>query len=156
VVLLDNSDRNLIVDAFRVGASGVFCSSESSFEMLCRCLDQVHAGQIWAKRSELVHVMEEFSQVVPIKAVKPDGLRLLTKREEDVVRLLDFPALFVPVSQGNLHSICAAGSIKDEFDSRGYAQLIENVKQIILDRMLAQIELAGYFSILQTSCPSTC
>jgi len=88
VVLLDNSDHNLIVEAFRAGASGVFCSSEPCFEMLCRCVDQVHAGQIWAKRSELVHVMEEFSQVVPIKAVKPDGLRLLTKREEDVVRLL--------------------------------------------------------------------
>ena len=88
VVLLDNSDRDLIVDAFRAGARGVFCSSESSFEMLCRCVDQVHAGQIWAKRSELVHVMEEFSQVVPIKTVKPDGLRSLTKREEDVVRLL--------------------------------------------------------------------
>ena len=55
-----------------------------------------------------------------------------------------------------MDSIGAAGCVKDEFDAGGYAQLIENVKQIILDRMLAQIELAGYFSILQTSCPSTC
>jgi DNA-binding NarL/FixJ family response regulator len=88
VILLDNEDRKLTVDAFRAGASGVFCPSQSSFKMLCRCVDRVHSGQLWAKRSELVQVMEAFSQLEPLQVVTPDGLRLLTKREEEVVRLL--------------------------------------------------------------------
>lgn len=88
VILLDNEDRKLTVDAFRAGASGVFCPSQSSFKMLCRCVDRVHVGQIWAKRSELVQVMNAFSEPAPLQMAKPDGLPLLTKREEEVVRLL--------------------------------------------------------------------
>jgi len=88
VVLLDNPEHNLIVDAFRAGAKGVFCPSQSAFKLLCRCVNQVHAGQIWANSNELAEVMEAFSQLAPMRVVNADGLRLLTKREEDVVRLL--------------------------------------------------------------------
>jgi len=88
VMLLDGSERHLAVDAFRAGARGVFCFSQSSFKSLCRCVEQVHAGQIWANSSELAEVMEAFSQLRPMRVVNADGMRLLTKREEDVVRLL--------------------------------------------------------------------
>jgi DNA-binding NarL/FixJ family response regulator len=88
VILLDNEDRNLTVGAFRAGASGVLCPSQSSFEILCKCVDRVHAGQIWAKRGELVHVMEAFSQLRPWQVAKADGLRILSRREEEVVSLL--------------------------------------------------------------------
>ena len=62
--------------------------SSSNFKSLCRCVDQVHAGQIWASSSELSEVMEAFAQLAPMRVVNADGMRLLTKREEDVVRLL--------------------------------------------------------------------
>ena len=88
VMLLDSPNCNLVVDAFRAGAKGVFCPSESNFTMLCRCVDRVHSGQIWARSSELTHVMEAFTQLAPLRVVNADGLQLLTKREEDVVRLL--------------------------------------------------------------------
>ena len=88
VVLVDNPENNLIVDAFRAGARGVFCPSQSAFKLLCRCVTQVNAGQIWANSNELAEVMEAFSQFAPMRVVNADGLRLLTKREEDVVRLL--------------------------------------------------------------------
>jgi len=88
VMLLDSPNGNLAVDAFRAGAKGVFCPSESNFKMLCRCVDRVHSGQIWARSSELAHVMEAFTQLAPLRVVNTDGLQLLTKREEDVVRLL--------------------------------------------------------------------
>jgi DNA-binding NarL/FixJ family response regulator len=88
VILLENREHNLIVDAFRAGARGVFCLSQSSFKSLCRCVEQVHAGQIWANSAELSEVMEAFSQLAPMRVVNGDGMRLLTKREEDVVRLL--------------------------------------------------------------------
>lgn len=88
VILLENREHNLIVDAFRAGARGVFCLSQSTFKSLCRCVEQVHAGQIWANSAELSEVMEAFSQLAPMRVVNADGMRLLTKREEDVVRLL--------------------------------------------------------------------
>jgi DNA-binding NarL/FixJ family response regulator len=51
-------------------------------------VEQVQAGQIWADSSELSEVLETFSQVAPMRVVNAEGMRLLTKREEDVVRLL--------------------------------------------------------------------
>jgi DNA-binding NarL/FixJ family response regulator len=84
VLLFYTHERNLVVDAFRAGARGVFCISES----LCRCVEQVHAGQIWASSAELSEVIEAFTQLAPVRVVNADGMRLLTKREEDVVRLL--------------------------------------------------------------------
>jgi DNA-binding NarL/FixJ family response regulator len=88
VVLLNGPERNLVVDVFRAGAKGVFELSASSFRSLCRCVEQVHAGQIWANGGELSEVMEAFSQLAPMRVVNADGMCLLTKREEDVVRLL--------------------------------------------------------------------
>jgi DNA-binding NarL/FixJ family response regulator len=88
VILLNSPEHNLVVDAFRAGAKGVFFMSSSNFKSLCRCIEQVHAGQIWASSSELSEVMEAFSQLAPMRVVNADGMRLLTKREEEVVRLL--------------------------------------------------------------------
>ena len=88
ILLFYTYERGLIVDAFRAGARGVFCLSESNFKSLCRCVEQVHAGQIWASSNELSDVVEAFSQLAPMRVVNADGMRLLTKREEDVVRLL--------------------------------------------------------------------
>jgi DNA-binding NarL/FixJ family response regulator len=88
VILFYSSERHLVVDAFRAGATGVFCLSQSNFKALRRCVEQIHAGQIWANTSELVEVVEAFRQLAPIRIVNADGLRLLTKREEDVVRLV--------------------------------------------------------------------
>jgi DNA-binding NarL/FixJ family response regulator len=88
IVLMENPERSLVVDAFRAGAKGIFCLSRSTFKDLCRCVDRVNSGQIWANSSQLTDVMEAFYQLAPMRMVNADGLRLLTKREEDVVRLL--------------------------------------------------------------------
>jgi DNA-binding NarL/FixJ family response regulator len=88
VILFSTSERHLVVDAFRAGARGVFCLSESNFKSLCRCVERVCAGQIWANSKELSGVMEAFSQLSPMRVVNADGMRLLTKREEEVVRLV--------------------------------------------------------------------
>jgi DNA-binding NarL/FixJ family response regulator len=88
VILLDCSERHLVADAFRAGAKGVFCLAESSFKLLRRCVEQVHAGQIWANSSELAEVVEALSRLAPMRVVNADGMRLLTKREEEVVHLV--------------------------------------------------------------------
>jgi DNA-binding NarL/FixJ family response regulator len=88
VVLMDVPEPNLIVDSFRAGAKGVFCPSQSAFKLLCRCVDKVSEGQIWANSSELMRVIDAFAQLAPMRVVNADGMSLLTKREEEVVRLL--------------------------------------------------------------------
>lgn len=88
VILHEGCEQNLIVDAFRAGARGVFSLSESTSTALCRCVQQVYAGQIWANSHELSKVVEALSELVPMRVVNSDGIRLLTKREEEVVQLL--------------------------------------------------------------------
>jgi DNA-binding NarL/FixJ family response regulator len=88
VILFYGPERHLVVDLFRAGAKGVFCFSQSSFKALCRCVEQVHAGQIWGNCAELSEVIQAFSELAPIHVVNADGMRLLTKREEEVVRLV--------------------------------------------------------------------
>src|SRR6266567_4725903 len=60
-----------------------------------------------------------------------------------------FAFVFVTPDGGPLHSLCAADRIENQFDAGGNAQLIENMKQVVLDRMFAHIEFMGDFSILQ-------
>jgi DNA-binding NarL/FixJ family response regulator len=88
VLLLDSPEPTMVFDAFRAGAKGIFCPSESPFKALCRCVERVHAGQIWAKSSEVAYVLETFCRLAPMRVMNGDGMKLLTKREEDVVRLL--------------------------------------------------------------------
>jgi two-component system nitrate/nitrite response regulator NarL len=84
VLLLDSSDRDLVVDSFRGGARGVFCRSQS-FKLLCKCISSVSQGQIWANTAELHYVMEALGQVAPLHIVNAKGKTLLSKREEEVV-----------------------------------------------------------------------
>ena len=88
IMLLAKPDPHLVVDSFRAGARGIFCPSQFQFKTLCRCVSRVYAGQIWANSAELSHVMEAFAQVAPLRVVNADGLKLLARREEDVVRLV--------------------------------------------------------------------
>lgn len=88
VILFETDERHLVVDAFRAGAKGVYCLSQGNLKSLCRCVEQVHAGQIWGNCTELSEVIDAFCQLAPIRVVNADGMRLLTKREEEVVRLV--------------------------------------------------------------------
>ena len=52
VMLLDSTEREFVVDAFRGGARGVFCRGYS-FSALPKCIRRVHEGQIWVSNLEL-------------------------------------------------------------------------------------------------------
>ncbi|MGA8670342.1 MAG: response regulator transcription factor [Terracidiphilus sp.] len=92
ILLLENRERQAVVHAFRLGVRGVFSIRNSEFEMLCRCVDRVHNGQIWASSEELGWVLEALESSVeqprPSRLVNSAGANLLSSREEDVVRLL--------------------------------------------------------------------
>jgi len=87
IVLLDSCEKDLVVDAFRSGASGIFCRVKSPDE-LCKCIYAVHQGQIWASTNELRFLLEAFRSAVPLRPSDANGNRLLTRREEQVVTLV--------------------------------------------------------------------
>jgi DNA-binding NarL/FixJ family response regulator len=75
--------------AFRGGADGVISPAIDGFSRLCRCVEQVHAGQVWANSAQLHQVLEEFSRRSPVQVVSNTGEALLTRREEEVVHLVE-------------------------------------------------------------------
>ncbi len=87
VVLLDRSDRNLVVAAFRNGARGVFFRAQP-IERLRKCIWIVHQGQIWADTREMNYILEAFACVSPLHLFDGDRKSALTHREEEVARLV--------------------------------------------------------------------
>jgi two-component system, NarL family, nitrate/nitrite response regulator NarL len=87
ILLLEDCEHDLVIDAFRSGARGVFSRAESS-ERLSKCIDTVHKGQIWASTREMDHIIEELMATRPRWIVDAHGSSLLSKREEEVVALV--------------------------------------------------------------------
>jgi two-component system nitrate/nitrite response regulator NarL len=88
IMLIPGSERDLVVDAFRGGAKGVFCRLHS-FKMLSKCIRTVHEGQIWADTRNLAFILEFLTELKPLRLVKPGGgMTRLTPRETEVVHLL--------------------------------------------------------------------
>jgi DNA-binding NarL/FixJ family response regulator len=87
VVLLDRSDRNLVVAAFRNGARGVFFRAQS-IEQLRKCIRTVHQGQIWADTREMNYILEAFARVGQLNLFDRDRKSALTHREQEVARLV--------------------------------------------------------------------
>lgn len=88
IVLLESYDREVVVNAFRSGARGLFCFSEHPFRLLCKCIHCVHRGQIWLSGEQLEYLIEVVTHVPSLRAVNSKGMKLLTAREEQVVALV--------------------------------------------------------------------
>ena len=87
VLLLDAPTPATIVEAFRAGARGVF-SRTSSFASLCRCIECVYAGQVWATSTELGYLLEAITENRIAPPEVNSSAEGLSRREEDVVRLV--------------------------------------------------------------------
>jgi two-component system nitrate/nitrite response regulator NarL len=88
IMMLDSSAASMIVEAFRAGAQGIL-SRDDTFEVLCKCIHAVYAGQIWANSEQLHVVIGALATTAPpaqIKSVR--GAKLLTQREEGLVQLV--------------------------------------------------------------------
>lgn len=88
VLLLEAFDRELVVNAFRSGARGLFCFAASPFRALCKCIQVVHRGQIWASAEQIDYLVDLVSQVPSLRVVNANGNALVTPREEQVVALV--------------------------------------------------------------------
>jgi len=87
VVLLDNLERGPVVEAFRSGARGVFWRADS-FQTLCKCILCVHQGQVWASSTELQFVLDALAGPGPLDGQSFASARPLSKREEEIARLV--------------------------------------------------------------------
>lgn len=88
IMLIPGSEKDLVVDAFRGGAKGVFCRLQP-LKLLSKCIRTVHEGQIWADTRNLAFLLEFLTQLKPLRLIKAGGgMSRLTPREADVVHLL--------------------------------------------------------------------
>lgn len=129
ILLLDSRDRDLVVDAFRCGAHGVIFRDEC-IETLGRCIHAVHHGQVWANSEHLRYLLDELCRSMPPK-LQHRRIKLLSKRQEDVVRL---------VSEGMTNRSVAAQLGLSEHTVRNY--LFE-----VFDRLgvSTRVELVLYY-----------
>ena len=87
MIMDEQTERELAVDAFRSGVSGIFNKS-SSYQNLKRCLTAVHEGQIWASNMDLQRILETLQRTHPLQCVNHRGELLLSKREQEIVPLV--------------------------------------------------------------------
>ena len=86
VMLLDSSRREIVVKAFRLGASGIFCR-DAEIELLPKCIGAVHRGEIWANAQEVKFVVSALSTNLHHE-FESRRIAPLTRRETEVVNCL--------------------------------------------------------------------
>jgi DNA-binding NarL/FixJ family response regulator len=87
VLLMDECEREGVIDAFRAGARGIFRRSAPT-HLLPRCISAVHNGQVWANSADVLQVIEALQAAMPFKGVNSRGEALLTRREQELVPLV--------------------------------------------------------------------
>jgi len=88
VLLAEHDDRELVVNALRAGAKGIFLFTHTPFPMLCKCIHCVFRGEIWINSQQMNYVLDALSEVPTLRVVNSNGRCLLTPREEQVVALV--------------------------------------------------------------------
>jgi DNA-binding NarL/FixJ family response regulator len=88
VLLVESYDRELVASAFRSGIRGIFCISDTHFRLLCRCIQRVADGQVWANTEQMTFLLDLVSEVPSLRVLNSTGRQLLTPREEQVVALV--------------------------------------------------------------------
>jgi len=84
IMLLDLPERDLIVEAFRSGARGVFCRNDP-VELLAKCVRRVYEGQFWISGDQLEFLVGALVDAIGVRLTDAQGAALLSKREQDVV-----------------------------------------------------------------------
>jgi DNA-binding NarL/FixJ family response regulator len=88
ILLFDRPEPQVVVEGLRAGARGVFSRSDFHLAALRKCVHRVFEGQLWIGSTEMEYVLDALIQARPLRVVNPEGLNLLSKREEEVMRLV--------------------------------------------------------------------
>jgi len=86
IMLLDDEDPQVIVEAFRHGARGIFCRTGAS--ELRKCIRCVQNGEIWASNSQVEYVVEALAHLPAITPASPKSNARLSRRERQVAELI--------------------------------------------------------------------
>ena len=84
VMLLDSSNSESVLEAFRAGAQGVL-SRQESVEILSKCVKSVHQGQIWANSQQMALLLQALVSSRRVPAVQAQRMEQLSKRELEIV-----------------------------------------------------------------------
>jgi DNA-binding NarL/FixJ family response regulator len=88
VLLAESYDRELVIGAFRAGVRGIFCLANTHFRLLCRCIQRVADGQVWANSEQMNFLLDMVSEVPSMSVINSKGGQMLTPREQQVVALV--------------------------------------------------------------------
>jgi DNA-binding NarL/FixJ family response regulator len=87
IMLLDLAERDLVIDAFRTGARGVFTRAHS-LSTLSKCICAVHRGERWVSNDQVELLLDLVTRLKPLHITKPGGMSLLTPREQEIAELV--------------------------------------------------------------------
>lgn len=85
ILLLASSCEEAILEAVRAGAKGIF-SKNDPLERLNECVRSVCQGKVWANDSALTVAFDALSRSPGMAKVNASGMKLLSKRERQVVQ----------------------------------------------------------------------
>ena len=88
ILLLDQSEPQLVVAAFRAGARGVFSRAQPDIGLLAKCIRRVMEGQIWVDNKQLLYLLEAVTDPREAAHIPASSAVRLTPREESVIRLV--------------------------------------------------------------------
>jgi two-component system, NarL family, response regulator DegU len=88
VLLLDNYDRELVVNSLRMGVRGLFCLASMPFKSLCRCITSVHQGQYWTNTEQMRYLVDALSMSRSVRLINSCGQIVLSPREQQTVNLV--------------------------------------------------------------------
>jgi len=86
VFLLPEDSTERVIDALRLGASGIVCGSDN-LSQLAACIDRVSQGQVWLKHVNLGMIFERLAKPGG-RMTDVSGRTLLSSREEEISRLV--------------------------------------------------------------------
>ena len=87
VMLLASSKDEIVLKAFRAGARGLF-SKNDPLEHLSECVRAVYQGKVWANDHAIGVAVDALAASPSVRASNANGMKLLSKRELQVVRSL--------------------------------------------------------------------
>jgi len=88
VVLLDESEPEIVVAAFRAGARGVYSRTQPDIHVLAKCIRRVVEGQVWVDSKQMLYLLDALTGKAGEKTNAAGQPPKLTRREESVVRLV--------------------------------------------------------------------
>jgi two-component system, NarL family, nitrate/nitrite response regulator NarL len=127
ILLLEVADRDLVVDAFRTGARGVFTRAHS-FSALPTCISAVHRGELWVSNDQIEALLEVIMRLRPLQIGKPGAMARLTGRERDIVHLVAEGMGNAEISQKlNVAEHTVRNHLTHVFDKLGMSSRVELV-----------------------------